>query len=55
MACRVAGCPPTGTGGRRVRIDGTILGIAHSPIDLPGSLRREALFGRRGAGPGVWL
>lgn len=35
--------PVSPTGGRRVTIDGTILGIAYSPADLAQFLRRAGL------------
>ncbi|MFD3450720.1 hypothetical protein ACFWVC_00920 [Streptomyces sp. NPDC058691] len=67
MECRVIVYPPTETGGRRVRIDGTILGVAYSPVDLLEFLRRAGLdldtvdltdtdfFEWRGEGPAVWM
>ncbi|MDT0379770.1 hypothetical protein RM572_13475 [Streptomyces sp. DSM 42041] len=61
--------PPAegGGGGRRVRADGTILGIAYSEADLLEFLRRAGLDPEgirlddpdliewRGGGPDVWL
>lgn len=35
--------PPSPTGGRRVRVDGVILGLAHSDRDLVEFLRRAGL------------
>lgn len=35
--------PPSPTGGRRVRVDGQILGLAHSDRDLIEFLRRAGL------------
>ncbi|MET9321936.1 hypothetical protein ABZX75_17340 [Streptomyces sp. NPDC003038] len=58
--------PPSPSGGRRVRADGTILGLAYSLQDVVEFLRRaglelnpdEAAESRliewRGGGPGVW-
>ncbi|WP_030670749.1 hypothetical protein [Streptomyces rimosus] len=34
---------PSPTGGRRVRVDGTILGLAHSDADVVEFLRRAGL------------
>ncbi|MFJ3587507.1 hypothetical protein ACIQUY_29375 [Streptomyces sp. NPDC090231] len=60
--------PPSPTGGRRVRIDGEILGLAHDLRDVAEFLRRaglddvdetdvetSALIDWRGGGPDVWL
>lgn len=57
--------PPSGSGGRRVRVDGTILGLAFRPADVAEFLRRagledvevetSALIDWRGGGPGVWM
>ncbi|TLQ45777.1 hypothetical protein [Streptomyces marianii] len=59
--------PPSPTGGRRVRVGGEILGLAHSLGDVVEFLRRAGLEGLdeddvarseliewRGGGPGVW-
>lgn len=59
--------PPSPTGGRRVRIDGEILGLAHGLRDVAEFLRRaglddvdetdvetSALIDWRGGGPDVW-
>ncbi len=59
--------PPTTGGGRRVRVDGAILGIARSPRELREFLRRAGmpdpddadltdpqLVEWRGVGPEVW-
>ncbi|MER5793693.1 hypothetical protein [Streptomyces sp. NPDC001980] len=35
--------PPSSTGGRRVRVDGEILGLAHSVVDVAEVLRRAGL------------
>lgn len=57
---------PRGTGGRRVRIDGTTVGLAHNVRDLVEFLRRAGLemdedevvvtplIDWDGAGPEVW-
>lgn len=59
--------PPSATGGRRVRVDGSILGLAYSAADVAEFLRRAGLDGIhdvdvvrsplidwRGGGPEVW-
>lgn len=59
--------PPSPTGGRRVRVDGTILGLAYNLADIAEFLRRaglenvdaaavagSALIEWRGGGPDVW-
>jgi hypothetical protein len=59
--------PPSPTGGRRVRVDGEILGLAHSADDLieilhlaglegvdETDVRISALIEWRGGGPEVW-
>lgn len=58
--------PPSPTGGRRVRVDGEILGLAHSLVDVAEFLRRagleldpsevaeSALIEWRGGGPQEW-
>lgn len=58
--------PPAPGGGRRVRADGAILGVAYRPTDLREFLRRAgldpeavdladpALIEWRGGGPEVW-
>lgn len=59
--------PPAETGGRRVRMDGKILGLAHSLRDVAEFLRRaglddfdeadveqSGLIEWRGGGPEVW-
>ncbi|MFI9081623.1 hypothetical protein ACIGW8_35040 [Streptomyces sioyaensis] len=63
---RVIVQPPGASGGRRVRIDGEILGVAYSPADLLEFLRRAGLdpdmvdltdtdlIEWRGGGPDVW-
>ncbi|MGY4973479.1 hypothetical protein ACWGCC_30430 [Streptomyces nigrescens] len=43
MGLRVIVQPPAATGGRRVRIDGEILGVAYSLADLKEFLRRAGL------------
>lgn len=59
--------PPSPTSGRRVRADGTILGIAYGLTDLIEFLRRAGLdpddvrlddadlIEWRGGGPDVWI
>ncbi|MDX3234263.1 hypothetical protein PV392_00885 [Streptomyces sp. ME03-5709C] len=66
MPCRVIVYPPSGSGGRRVRCDGRILGLAHGPRDVLALVRRAGLRMRlgdlydselvewRGAGPTTW-
>ncbi|WP_405554300.1 hypothetical protein [Streptomyces sp. NBC_01171] len=63
---RVVVAPPSSSGGRRVRVDGEILGLAHSLRDLAEFLRRAGLelepeelpgsplIDWRGVGPEVW-
>lgn len=63
---RIVVHPPSRTGGRRVRVDGVILGLANSVRDLLEFLRRAgldpddvdledtALIEWRGGGPEVW-
>jgi len=64
---RVIVAPPSPSGGRRVRVDGEILGLAHSRSDLVELLRRAGLedidetdvvrsrlIEWRGGGPDVW-
>lgn len=59
--------PPSPTGGRRVRADGEILGLAYSLVDVAEFLRRAGLEGIdasdvaesaliewRGGGPDQW-
>ncbi|MGW2837335.1 hypothetical protein ACWCWD_06440 [Streptomyces sp. NPDC001493] len=59
--------PVSPTGGRRVRVDGTILGLAHSLRDVAEFLRRagmddvteddvaaSGLIDWRGGGPDAW-
>lgn len=58
--------PPSPTGGRRVRIDGEILGLAHDLRDVAEFLRRAGMdvdaaevaesrvIEWRGGGPDVW-
>ncbi|MFJ1995292.1 hypothetical protein [Streptomyces asiaticus] len=59
--------PPSPTGGRTVRVDGTILGTAYGEADLREFLRRAGLEGAddldlaespliewRGGGPDIW-
>ncbi|MFE4664385.1 hypothetical protein ACFRI7_12555 [Streptomyces sp. NPDC056716] len=65
-AIRVIVQPPSPTGGRRVRVDGEILGIAYSTTDVAEFLRRAGLevdpedvptlawIEWRGVGPGHW-
>ncbi|MGW5931574.1 hypothetical protein ACWF2L_35850 [Streptomyces anulatus] len=68
MALRVVVSPPSPSGGRRVRVDGTILGLAYGLADLVEFLRRAGLEGVdevevarspivewRGGGPDVWV
>ncbi|MGW7053150.1 hypothetical protein [Streptomyces sp. NPDC054887] len=43
MAAPIIVYPPSPTGGRRVRVDGEILGLAHSDRDLVEFLRRAGL------------
>ncbi|MFI0236027.1 hypothetical protein [Streptomyces sp. NPDC016845] len=57
---------PSTSGGRRVRVDGEILGLAHDVRDVAELLRRagldmdetdvesSALIDWRGGGPGTW-
>ncbi|MEV1026352.1 hypothetical protein [Streptomyces sp. NPDC050264] len=57
---------PSPDGGRRVRVDGEILGLAHEPRDVAEFLRRAGLdvdasdvaesplIDWRGGGPGTW-
>ena len=60
--------PPSPSGGRRVRVDGEILGLAHSLVDVAEFLRRagleeieasdvadSGLIEWRGGGPDVWV
>lgn len=66
MSCRVIVHPPAGSGGRRVRCDGKILGLAYAPRDLLTLVRRAGLPLRigdlysgevvewRGVGPTMW-
>ena len=63
---RVIVHPPSPTGGRRVRVDGEILGLAHSLTDVAEFLRRAGLeidaaevaesswIDWRGVGPDRW-
>jgi hypothetical protein len=63
---RVIVLPPSPTGGRRVRVDGEILGLAHSVVDIAEFLRRAGLeidpaevaespwIDWRGVGPEHW-
>ncbi|MET8450015.1 hypothetical protein [Streptomyces sp. NPDC005209] len=63
---RVIVHPPSPTGGRRVRVDGEILGLAHNMADLVEFLRRAGLeldaaaaaeapwIDWRGVGPDRW-
>jgi hypothetical protein len=63
---RVIVHPPSPTGGRRVRVDGEILGLAHSVVDVAEFLRRAGLeidpddvaglpwIDWRGVGPEGW-
>ncbi|MFC9035185.1 hypothetical protein [Streptomyces arboris] len=66
-ALRVIVSPPSLSGGRRIRVDGTILGLAHDLGDLVELLRRVGLEGLdesdvaqsglvewQGGGPDVW-
>jgi hypothetical protein len=67
MRARIVVHPPSPSGGRRVRADGEILGIAYGPVDLREFLRRAGLdpdetrlddpdlIEWRGGGPDVWL
>ncbi|MFF7213047.1 hypothetical protein ACFZAU_21305 [Streptomyces sp. NPDC008238] len=64
--CRVIVYPPSDTGGRHVRVDGEILGVAYDMRDFLEFLRRAGvnplevsvtdpdLVEWRGAGPSVW-
>lgn len=66
-AGRVVVYPVAEGGGRRVRVDGTILGTAYSELDLfelladvgleaeEGDLADPAVFEWRGGGRDVWL
>lgn len=66
MNCRVIVYAPTGSGGRRVRYDGKILGLAYAPRDLVALVRHAGLPLRiadlysgevvewRGIGPTMW-
>jgi hypothetical protein len=63
---RVIVLPPSPTGGRRVRVDGEILGLAHNVVDVAEFLRRAGLeidpaevaespwIDWRGVGPEHW-
>ena len=63
---RVIVHPPSPTGGRRVRVDGEILGLAHNVVDVAEFLRRAGLeidpsevadspwIDWRGVGPERW-
>ncbi|MFJ4469452.1 hypothetical protein ACIP2X_18435 [Streptomyces sp. NPDC089424] len=63
---RVIVHPPSPTGGRRVRVDGEILGLAHNLTDVAEFLRRAGLdvdpaelpgapwIDWRGVGPESW-
>ncbi|WP_445520990.1 hypothetical protein [Streptomyces sp. NEAU-174] len=63
---RIVVQPPSPTGGRRVRVDGNILGVAYGLMDLLEFLRRAGLdvegidledtelITWRGGGPDVW-
>ncbi|WP_217238483.1 hypothetical protein [Streptomyces sp. AC555_RSS877] len=63
---RVIVYPPSPTGGRRVRVDGEILGLAHNLSDIAEFLRRAGLdidaaelphsplIDWRGSGPQYW-
>ncbi|MGO4747920.1 hypothetical protein AB4212_04655 [Streptomyces sp. 2MCAF27] len=63
---RVVIQPPSPSGGRRVRVNGVILGVAHGVTDLLEFLRRAGLDAEsldletspliewRGGGPTVW-
>ncbi|WP_405528926.1 hypothetical protein OG426_43275 [Streptomyces canus] len=63
---RVIVQPPSPTGGRRVRVDGEILGLAHKVVDVAEFLRRAGLeidpddvaqspwIDWRGVGPERW-
>lgn len=63
---RVTVLPPTPAGGRRVRVDGEMLGLAHNAADVAEFLRRAGLeidpadiatapwIDWRGAGPEHW-
>lgn len=63
---RVIVHPPSPSGGRRVRVDGEILGLAHNLADVAEFLRRAGLdiepsdvarapwIDWRGTGPDVW-
>jgi hypothetical protein len=42
---RVIVHPPSPGGGRRVRVDGEVLGLAHSLVDVAEFLRRAGLEG----------
>ncbi|MFI7311588.1 hypothetical protein [Streptomyces hygroscopicus] len=66
-APRIVVQPPSPSGGRRVRVDGTILGVAYGITDFLEFLRRaglkdvesldledSALVVWRGGGPDVW-
>lgn len=65
-AVRVTVHPPSPTGGRRVRVDGEILGLAHNLADVAEFLRRAGLeidpsdvalapwIDWRGVGPDRW-
>lgn len=66
-ALHVIVSPPSPTGGRRVRVDGQILGLAHNIADMVEFLRRAGMneadafivetatcIDWRGGGPEVW-
>jgi hypothetical protein len=56
--------PPSRSGGRRVRVDAEILGVAYGPVDVIEFARRaglenvdledEAVVDWRGGGPDYW-
>ena len=43
MTARIVIHPPAGSGGRRVDLDGTVLGVARSDMDVVEFLRRAGL------------
>ncbi|MGW1836995.1 hypothetical protein [Streptomyces sp. NPDC002067] len=67
MATRIVVHPPSPTGGRRVHVDGEILGLAYDVRDVKEFLRRAGLdpddidlddttlIEWRGGGPTVWM
>ncbi|WP_405940755.1 hypothetical protein [Streptomyces sp. NBC_00207] len=51
MAAKLIVYPPDAMGWRRVRYDGTAIGVAHRPSDIRVLLAAAGLEKRRGRGP----